>query len=58
MIQLQGQPGELRFTLQITRKDTGKVEEVELVGYINEDELKKFQNDESSARHDGNNISR
>lgn len=58
MIQLQGQPGELRFTLQITRKDTGKVEEVELVGYLNEDELKKLQNDESSARHDGNNISR
>ncbi len=39
MIQLQGQSGELRFTLQITRKDTGKVEEVELVGRITSEEL-------------------
>jgi len=39
MINLQGQTGELRFTLQITRKDTGKVEEVELVGRITSEEL-------------------
>jgi hypothetical protein len=39
MINLQGQPGELRFTLQITRKDTGQVEEVELVGRITSEDL-------------------
>lgn len=51
MIQLQGQPGELRFTLQITRKDTGKVEEVELVGFLDEDKLKELQDaNETSAR--------
>lgn len=44
MIELGGQPGELRFTLQITRKDTGKVEEVELVGYLDEEKLKELQN--------------
>lgn len=44
MIALNGQPGELRLTLQITRKDTGKVEEVELVGFIDEDKLKELQN--------------
>jgi hypothetical protein len=44
MIALSGQMGELRMTLQITRKDTGKVEQVELVGYLDEDKLKELQN--------------
>lgn len=44
MADLNGQTGELRFTVQITRKATGKVEEVELVGFIDEDKLKEIQN--------------
>jgi hypothetical protein len=44
MIALSGQMGELRMTVQITRKDTGKVEQVELVGYLDEDKLKELQN--------------
>lgn len=44
MINLGGQLGELRFTVQITRKETGKVEEVELVGFVDEDKLKEIQN--------------
>jgi hypothetical protein len=44
MISLNGQPGELRFTVQITRKETGKVEEVELVGYLDEEKLKELRN--------------
>lgn len=44
MIELNGQPGELRITLQITRKATGKVEEVELVGFVDENKLKELQN--------------
>jgi hypothetical protein len=47
MISLNGQPGELRFTVQITRKETGKVEEVELVGYLDEEKLKEL----SDGRH-------
>jgi hypothetical protein len=43
MIALSGQIGELRMTVQITRKDTGKVEQVELVGYLDEDKLKELQ---------------
>lgn len=39
---LSGQAGELRFTLQITRKETGKVEQVELVGNISESQLKEL----------------
>lgn len=41
---LEGQIGELRMTLQVTRKDTGKVEEVTLVGFLDEDKLKELQN--------------
>lgn len=44
MSNLSGQIGELRMTLQITRKETGKVEEVELIGYLDEEKLKELQN--------------
>ncbi len=44
---LNGQVGELKFTIQITRKDTGKVEEVELTGFINEEQLKALQANET-----------
>ena len=44
MTALAGQVGELRFVLQVTRKETGKVEEVELVGFLDEDKLKELQN--------------
>jgi hypothetical protein len=48
MSNLSGQAGELRFTVQITRKATGKVEEVELVGYLDEDKLKELQSGSDS----------
>lgn len=44
MVNLQGQPAELRMMLQITRAETGKVDEVELVGFVDEDVLKEFLN--------------
>ena len=44
MSNLSGQTGELRFTVQITRKATGKVEEVELVGHLDEEKLKELKN--------------
>ncbi len=44
MIELGGQVGELRFTVEIKRKDTGKVEQYELVGFVDEEKLKDFQN--------------
>lgn len=40
MADLQGQVGELSFTVQITRKDSGKVEEYQMVGYLDEEQLK------------------
>lgn len=43
MPELSGQLGELRFTLEIKRKETGKTETVELVGYIDEAKLKEIQ---------------
>lgn len=34
MTSLNTEPAELHFTLEITRKDTGKVEVVNMVGHI------------------------
>lgn len=52
MSNLGGQVGELRFTVQITRKDTGKVEDVELIGYLDADKLKELQ-DGCNPQHGG-----
>lgn len=44
MIELEGAVGELRMRVQVTRKATGKVEEYDLVSYVDEkqrDELIK-----------------
>lgn len=35
MVEMVGQPAELRFTLEISRAATGKTETVEMVGYAN-----------------------
>jgi hypothetical protein len=43
MIALGGEVGELRFTVQVKRAETGKVEEYELVGYLDEQKLKELQ---------------
>lgn len=44
MIELGGQMGELRFTVEVKRAETGKVEQYELVGYLDADKLKELQN--------------
>lgn len=44
MSNLSGDVGELRFTVQITRKETGKVEQVELVGKLTDVEVKELTN--------------
>ena len=54
---LSGEVGELSFKVQITRKDTGKVEEYTLVGKITDEQLKELQNgsdtlDSSTERSD------
>jgi hypothetical protein len=45
-MELNGQAGELHMTLQITRKETGKVEEIELIGYLDPDKLKKLETEQ------------
>lgn len=42
-IALQGAVGELTFKVNITRADTGKVEEHTLIGFLDEEQLKAFQ---------------
>lgn len=44
MSELGGQIGELRFSVQVTRKETGETENYELVGFLDEDKLKELQN--------------
>lgn len=48
MINLNGQMGEVRLTVEVKRADTGKVEQYELVGYLDEDKLKEIQNGSDS----------
>lgn len=57
MASLMGQTGELRFTVEVTRKDTGKVEQFELVGQVTDEQLKEIQDgshtlDSSEKRSD------
>lgn len=61
MSNLTGQAGELRFKVQVTRKDTGKVEEYELVGKITAEQAEQLgltpssqeQSNGSDSQHDG-----
>jgi hypothetical protein len=45
-----GGGAEVRMTLEITRAATGKVETVEMVGYIDPEKLKELQNG-SNTQH-------
>jgi hypothetical protein len=59
MASLQGQPGELAFKVQITRKETGKVEEYDLVGLITPEQAEQLgltsqeQGNGSNSQHGG-----
>lgn len=47
---LSGQLGEMRFTLEVTRKDTGKVEVYEMIGKVmtEDNEVKENNNGSNS----------
>jgi len=42
MVQLTPEPGELRATIHIKRKETGKVEMYEIVGHKDPEKLKEI----------------
>ena len=44
MSDLIGAVGEVQMIIQIKRKETGKVEEFKLTGFLDEDQLKEIQN--------------
>jgi hypothetical protein len=48
--QLNGQPGELSLTLQITRAATGQTEEVQLTGYLDPEQLAALQAAETETK--------
>lgn len=52
MASLTGQSGGLRLTIEIKRKDTGRVETVELVGSVNQEQEKETR-DGSDALDSG-----
>lgn len=52
MPELTGQPGELRATVHVTRKATGKVETYELVGHVMP-QAEEEKSDGSNAQHSG-----
>ena len=52
MAELCGKVGELRLSVQVTRKETGETENYELVGFLDADQLKEVQNG-SNAQHSG-----
>ena len=43
MSNLTGSVGEIRLTVEIKRKDTGKVETYDLVGTITDEQIKELQ---------------
>lgn len=49
MPNLEGQESEVRLTIQITRAETGKVEDVELVGTISNDDLNKLKEKDNGS---------
>lgn len=50
MADLQSALGEVRMMLEITRKDTGKVETVEVVGFLDDEQMKELT--DGSDTHD------
>lgn len=46
MADLQGKDAEVQMTIEVIRKDTGKKETVQLVGYVNKEDLEKLKEKE------------
>ena len=44
MSNLMGQVGEVTFTVEVKRKDTGKIDTFNLVGKVTEEQLKELTN--------------
>jgi len=51
MSELIAQPGELRFTVTIKRKATGKIETFEMVGHADPEQLKQILEEEQDNGH-------
>lgn len=49
MSNLQGQKGELHFTIEIKRKATGKIEKYDLIGHVLNEETKKENENGSNS---------
>ena len=54
MSELSGVPGELRATIHIVRKETGKVEEYEVIGHSDPAVLEKILDEKKEQDHERN----
>lgn len=52
MANLTGQAGELRMSIEVTRKDAGQVEKHELIGFVDEEQLKQFMAEQAEKKED------
>ena len=50
MSDLTGQAGELRMSIEVTRKETGKVETFEMIGFTDEEKLKQLQAEQAEFK--------
>jgi hypothetical protein len=53
MAELAGNVGEVRFTVEVTRKETGLVEKIEMVGMVDAEKLKQLQDEGLLAKPQG-----
>ena len=58
MNEMVGQAGELRATVQVTRKATGKVEEYELVGRLSAEQHEQLMSELNKEQQNGTNRKR
>lgn len=50
MIELKGKAGRLDMTIEIKRAATGKTETVQLVGFLDPEDLEKFKQEQEQQR--------
>ncbi len=51
MADLGSEKAEVRFTVQITRAETGKVDKVEMVGFLNDSDLEQLRAEQAPEKN-------
>lgn len=51
MADLGSEKAEVRFTVQIKRAETGKVDKVEMVGFLNDSDLEQLRAEQATEKN-------